>query len=156
MFDCGLRLYEVVTLTVEHVRVSDGYLIADGKGNKERIVFIGYQIRRLLLCYLSRRSAYAKTPFVFFRSDWEPIFDDTLRMLFCRLKTKSDIPRLRAHLLRHTFAMWYLENGGDLYSLQQILGHISFEMVRWYVHFIPRNLQSTYAQYSPLDRMGNG
>ena len=156
MLDCGLRLHEVVTLTVEHVRVSDGYLIADGKGNKERIVPIGYQTRRLLLRYLSRRPAYAKTPFVFLRSDWEPISDDTLRMLFRRLKTKSDIPRLRAHLLRHTFATRYLENGGDLYSLQQILGHTSLEMVRRYVHFTPRNLQSTYAQYSPLDRMGNG
>ena len=75
----------------------------------------------------------------------------------CRRRwTKSDIPRLRAHLLRHTFATRYLENGGDLYSLQQILGHTSLEMVRRYVHFTPRNLQSTYAQYSPLDRMGNG
>lgn len=154
MLDCGLRLHEVVTLTVEHLRVSDGYLIAVGKGNKERVVPIGYRTRRLLLRYLSRRPAYAKTPFVFLRSDWEPISDDTLRMLFRRLKTQSDIPRLRAHLLRHTFATRYLENGGDLYSLQQILGHTSLEMVRRYVHFTPRNLQSTYSRYSPLDRMG--
>lgn len=123
----------------------------NGKGNKQRVVPIGYQTRRLLLRYLARRPTFADTRSVFLQSDLSPVTDDTLRMLFRRLKDKSGIPRLRAHLLRHTFATRYLENGGDLYSLQQILGHTSLEMVRRYVHFTPGKMKSTYAKYSPMD-----
>lgn len=153
MLDSGLRLHEVVSLTLDTLHVSDGYAVVDGKGNKERVVPIGYHTRRLLLRYLSRRPSAAASRQVFLRSDWEPITDEAIAMLFRRLKAKADIPRLRAHLLRHTFATRYLENGGDLYSLQQILGHTSLEMVRRYVHFAPAKLRANYAQYSPLDRL---
>lgn len=151
MVDSGLRMNEVVTLTTDCLHIPEGYAVVNGKGNKQRVVPIGYQTRRLLLRYLARRPALADTRSVFLQSDLSPVTDDTLRMLFRRLKDKSGIPRLRAHLLRHTFATRYLENGGDLYSLQQILGHTSLEMVRRYVHFTPGKMQSTYAKYSPMD-----
>lgn len=153
MLDSGLRLNEVVTLTVDRLHISEGYAVVNGKGNKQRIVPIGYQVRRLLLRYLARRPSFVQTRSVFLRSDLEPVTDDTLRMMFRRLKESSGIPRLRAHLLRHTFATRYLENGGDLYTLQQILGHTSLEMVKRYVHFTPRKMESTYVKYSPLDRL---
>lgn len=153
MLDSGLRLNEVTTLTVDRLHIPEGYAIVDGKGNKQRIVPLGYQTRRLLQRYLSRRPSCTQTRSVFIQSDLTPVTDDTLRMMFRRLKGKADIPRLRAHLLRHTFATRYLENGGDLYTLQQILGHTSLEMVKRYVHFTPGKMQSTYVKYSPLDNL---
>lgn len=85
--------------------------------------------------------------------DLTPITDNTLRLMFRRLKTQANIPRIRAHLLRHTFATNFLQNGGDIYTLQQILGHTSLEMVKRYVHFTPVKVQSTHAKYSPLDKV---
>ena len=153
MLDSGLRLHEVVTLTIEHTHLPEGYIIVDGKGNKQRIVPLGMNTRKFLFRYLSRRPGCAATDRVFLMSNLEPVTDCTLRQMFRKLKQRSGIPRLRAHLLRHTFATRYLENGGDMYALQQILGHTSLEMVKKYVHSTTRKLVPKIPEFSPLDNL---
>lgn len=153
MLDSGLRLHEVVTLTIEHTHLPEGYIIVDGKGNKQRIVPLGMNTRKFLFRYLSRRPGCAATDRVFLMSNLKPVTDGTLRQMFRKLKQRSGIPRLRAHLLRHTFATRYLENGGDMYALQQILGHTSLEMVKKYVHSTTRKLVPKFPEFSPLDNL---
>ena len=153
MLDSGLRLHEVVTLTIDHLHLPEGYLIVDGKGNKQRLVPIGLHTRKVLFRYLSRRPGCAPADRVFLMSSLEPITDNTLRQMFRKLKKRADIPRLRAHLLRHTFATRYLENGGDMYDLQQILGHTSLEMVKKYVHSTTRKIVPSFPRFSPLDNL---
>lgn len=153
MLDSGLRLHEVVTLTIEHTHLSEGYIIVDGKGNKQRIVPLGLGTRKVLFRYLSRRPGCAATDRVFLMSNLQPVTDATLRQMFRKLKKRADIPRLRAHLLRHTFATRYLENGGDMYALQQILGHTSLEMVKKYVHSTTRKIVPKFPEFSPLDNL---
>ena len=153
MLDSGFRLHEVVTLTLDHLHIPEGYAIVDGKGNKQRLVPLGLYTRRLLSRYLHRRPGCVDTDFVFLMSDFRPITDNTLRQMFQKLKRRADIPRLHAHLLRHTFATRYLENGGDMYALQQILGHTSLDMVKRYVHSSTRRLVPRYSDYSPLDNL---
>ena len=152
MLDCGLRLHEVVSLTLDRLHIADGYAIVDGKGNKQRVVPLGDYSRKLLLRYLARRPVVVCTSAVFLQRDLSPVTDNTLRLMFRRLKIQSAIPRLRAHLLRHTFATSFLQQGGDMYTLQQILGHTSLEMVKRYVNFTPEKLRSNHVKYSPLDR----
>lgn len=153
MLDSGLRLNEVVSLSVPLLHVAEGYAIVNGKGNKQRVVPLGLHTRKLLLRYLSRRPACAQTDMLFLMSDLHPITDNTVKQMFKKLKARSGIPRLRAHLLRHTFATRYLENGGDIYSLQQILGHTSLEMVKKYVHTTHRKTVSKFTDFSPLDNL---
>ena len=153
MLDSGLRLHEVVTLTIEHTHLPEGYIIVDGKGNKQRVVPLGMNTRKFLFRYLSRRPGCASTDRVFLMSNLQPVTDATLRQMFRKLKKRSGIPRLRAHLLRHTFATRYLENGGDMYALQQILGHTSLEMVKKYVHSTTRKLVPKFPEFSPLDNL---
>ena len=153
MLDSGLRLHEVVTLTMEHTHLPEGYIIVDGKGNKQRVVPLGMNTRKFLFRYLSRRPGCASTDRVFLMSNLQPVTDATLRQMFRSLKKRSGIPRLRAHLLRHTFATRYLENGGDMYALQQILGHTSLEMVKKYVHSTTRKLVPKFPEFSPLDNL---
>ena len=103
--------------------------------------------------YLDRRPACAHSDRVFLLSHLEPVTDVTIRQLFRKLKQGSGIPRLRPHLPRHTFATRYLENGGDMYTLQQILGHTSLEMVKRHVHSTTRNVLPNFPKYSPLDNL---
>ena len=152
MLDSGLRKEEVISLKVSNVHISEGYIIVDGKGNKQRDVPIGSYTRKHLAKYLRKR-AYIQSDYVFVTSKGQPIKLSTISQLFKKLKKRTDIPRLHAHLLRHTFATKFLENGGDIYTLQHILGHTTLEMVKRYVHITPKTKIKKYAQYSPLDNM---
>lgn len=153
MLDSGLRLHEVVTLSIPHLYIEEGYAIVDGKGNKQRVVPLGLNTRKVLMRYLNRRPGSAPTDRLFIMSSLEPITDNTIRQVFKRLKKRTGIERLKPHLLRHTFATRYLENGGDMYSLKEILGHTTLEMVKKYVHLTSRKTVPTFSNYSPLDNL---
>lgn len=150
MIDSGLRRHEVVTLEFANLHLDQGYAIVTGKGNKQRGVPIGDQTCDLIERYLQIRKP---GQYLFQRSDGQPITDGTIKDMFRRLKRKTGITRLHAHLLRHTFATRYLENGGDMYALQAILGHTSLEMVKKYVHLSPTRITRDFVKFSPLDNL---
>jgi len=153
MLDSGLRLNEVITLELGNLHIAEGYAIVNGKGNKQRIVPLGLNTKRALIRYLGRvPSIEHKTP-LFVKGTLYPINYETIKQVFRKLKTKADIPRLHAHLLRHSFATRYLQHGGDIYSLQQILGHTGLEMVKRYVHLLPQQTISSFPKFSPLDNL---
>lgn len=145
MLECGLRRSEVL-----HIRLDDVFehhLIVRGKGDKWREV----PLSDYILLPLTDQVIFARC-----RGD-ETLFgdltDNAVKLLFQRLKDRSGIQRLHAHLLRHTFATLYLVNGGDLASLQLILGHETMQITECYLH-----LAQTYAfragnKFSPLSSM---
>ena len=153
MLDSGLRLNEVVTLPIGAVHVSEGYAIVDGKGNKQRMVPLGLMTRKALIRYTARLPKCSVEAGLFVKDGQTPIKQSTVESLFRKLKVRAGIPRLRPHLLRHSFATRYLDNGGDVYSLQQILGHTSLDMVRKYVHQTPTKTIVCHTQFSPLDNL---
>lgn len=135
--DTGLRLSEALRL--RRCDVFSNYIIALGKGDKERIVPLSPE--------------FAKLFNVFSGCSSEPVFDmskNAVRLLFQRLKRRADIPRLHCHLLRHTFATMYLVNGGDPITLQSILGHESLEITKRYVHLAETFKLKAGNKYSPL------
>jgi integrase/recombinase XerC/integrase/recombinase XerD len=153
MLDSGLRMNEVANLTVTSVHIPESYIIVDGKGNKQRIVPIGLNTRKALLKYIARRPP-VNVNSLFLTVQNAPLKNNTINLIFQRLKVKTGIKRLRAHLLRHTCATLYLENGGDVYSLQSILGHTTLDMVKKYIHQIPRKTVICFGNYSPVDNLG--
>lgn len=158
MLDSGLRLNEVVTLQASHVYLNDKYLIVTGKGNKQRTVPFGEFTAATLRTYLlltkdvgSRTSLIIKVSATL--CGFEPITQAAIKNMFKRLKVRSGIPRLYPHLLRHTFATRYLENGGNIYTLQAILGHSSLEMVKKYLHLATSRIRADFPKFSPLDNI---
>lgn len=158
MLDCGLRLHEVVTLTVSSVHLKDRYIIVQqGKGDKQRVVPFGNFTHKLIERYLKLSSDMLPREALIIKVSgfeiYEPITDTTIKQLFRKLKTRTGLQRLKPHLLRHTFATRYLENGGNIYTLQAILGHTSLEMVKRYLHLANTRIRKDFSRFSPLDNL---
>ncbi len=151
MLDSGLRRHEVASAELQHLHLQERYLIVTGKGNKQRIVPFGAETERLLTRYLTIRNSGHLSLFVLVSDPSSGMTDNALKMLFDDLKERTGIKRLRCHLLRHTFATRYLENGGNIYGLQAILGHTSLEMCKRYVHISTNRLRADFVNFSPLD-----
>ena len=158
MLDCGLRRHEVVTLTVSAVHLRDRYIIVQqGKGDKQRVVPFGKFTAKLVERYLKLTAQRLPREALIIKLSGdgpaEGITDTTLIQLFRKLKKRTGIYRLKPHLLRHTFATRYLENGGNIYSLQQILGHTSLDMVKRYLHLANTRIRKDFSRFSPLDNL---
>ena len=93
--------------------------------------------------------------YLFLTIDGKPLKPNAFKLLVNRWGKKTGVPRLHAHLCRHTFATNYLvHNCGDVFRLQQILGHTNLEMVRRYVHYAATQYLMNGKTLSPLDQMG--
>lgn len=150
--DSGIRLSELVTIRRACLHIAERYVIVDGKGRKQRAVPFGNTARDELARYARRLPP--GTRYFFLKEDGSPISIVTMKDLFRDLKEQTRIERLHAHLLRHTFATRYLENGGNIYALQSILGHTSLEMVKRYLHLATAQIHREFVNFSPLDRYG--
>jgi len=156
LFDSGLRIGELVNLKMEDVHIDEGYLKVMGKGKKERIVPIGSNAQRALQRYLFRYRSNPILPAidnVFLSIHGKPLTENSMKLTFARLAKRSGVQRLHAHLCRHTFATRFLINGGDVFTLQQILGHSTLEMVRHYVNLASNHIAIQHQRFSPLDRL---
>jgi len=154
LLDTGLRRAELVQLRAEDVHLDEGWLKVMGKGQKERVVPFGVLSTRMLTRYLTFERPAPTTGALFRTCEGEPITDNTIAMLFARLRRRSGIARLHPHLLRHTFATNYLIAGGDVFTLQQILGHTTLEMTRRYVTLASTHISMQHRKFSPMDRWG--
>ena len=153
MMDCGLRRGEIPRLNVGDVNLKNNTLLVRGKGSKQRIVPIGDSCADLLfsytriLCFLS-----SDDPFFIDRCGYR-CTDNLIKQVFQDLKERSGIERLHPHLLRHTFATYYLADGGDLETLRLILGHSNIQTTQMYLH-LAFNLKLSRSHFhSHLDNL---
>lgn len=95
---------------------------------------------------------------VFLARDGRPLTSAAIQHALRRLGGRAGLDGVRTnpHTFRHTFANLYLLNGGDLFSLQKILGHTTLDMVRRYVNLDTDEVKRQHAQASPVDRLAIG
>ncbi|MCX6003588.1 MAG: tyrosine-type recombinase/integrase [Chloroflexi bacterium] len=156
--DTGLRLSELSNLPLNDAHVEQGYLKVVGKGNKERVVPLGGLSQRILYRYLFH---FRPEPFpladnyLFLTLEGRHLTPNAVRLILTRWGKKAGVPRLHAHLCRHSYATSFLnQRCGDVFRLQQILGHTSLEMVRRYVHYASAQDMMQGHVSSPVDRLG--
>ena len=131
MLDCGLRLSEVSGIRESDINFENGYVKVMGKGRKGRIVPIGNSVREALEEYIRIRPE-TKYKNIFLSIRETPLTRDGIIQMMKRMK--NEIPRLHAHLLRHTFATNFLVHGlGDVYELSRILGHSDIKTTEGYL-----------------------
>jgi len=155
LLDSGLRASELAGITLSNLNLKDGYIRTTGKGDKERIVPIGKFVQMELLHYIEkiRPQVYCDDcNNLFLSQGGRPMTLNTVKMVFSKLARSSGVNRLHAHLCRHTFAINYLLNGGDIFSLKEILGHTTLDMVNHYLHFTSSQITAQHHKYSPMDK----
>jgi len=154
--DNGLRASEIANINLEQLDLKKGFVKVMGKGSKERIVPIGDYVKMMLWTYINKvrpEPTVAGCNNLFLSTTGDPITANTIKLVFSKLSKNSGVKRLHAHLCRHTFAINYLLNGGDIFSLREILGHTTMEMVNHYLHFTRSQLTAQHHKYSPMDKL---
>jgi len=158
LLDTGIRVTELTELKLENVNLVQRCLKIRGKGNKERIVPVGVSVQRALAKYINKyrpNPIYPLSDNLFLNRDGMPLTPNRIQSIIERYALKAKIQGVRAspHTFRHTFAISYLRNGGDVFTLQRILGHETLDMVRNYVNLTQYDLQEAHLRCSPVDNL---
>jgi site-specific recombinase XerD len=158
LLDTGVRVSELCSLRLDNLWLAEGMLKVMGKGNKERIIPIGKQVQRLLWRYINRyrpEPAGVNCNFLFLTRDGKPLTKDRVQKIMAYYGTKAGLKGVRCspHTLRHTAAIKFLRNGGDVFSLQRMLGHASLEMTKRYCELADIDVKRAHMTASPVDNL---
>jgi len=158
LLDTGIRCSELTGLRLTDVNLESRLLKVWGKGSKERQVPIGAKVQKALWKYLTRYRPEPATPRyeqVFLTRDGHPLTKDRLEAIVERYGKKAGITgaRVSPHTFRHTMAVTFLRNGGDVFSLQRILGHSQLEVVRGYVNLAQSDISRVHRKSSSADNL---
>jgi len=154
--DTGLRLNELVSLDVDDVDLNAlSVRVRRGKGDKERRAYIGHTLARALRRWIEIRPFAAGSTAFFCTTSGRRLDKRNVARIIERVASKAGLEnrRVHPHILRHTFATHYIQNGGDPFSLQRILGHSDIKTTMIYVNLAGVGLQEAHAKASPVDRM---
>jgi integrase/recombinase XerD len=152
LLDTGLRASELCNLLRKDVDLNHGSVIVrKGKGGVGRIVYLGRRARRVLWRYLAEREEDDPDEFLFLTRRRRPLTPNQLLQRVKRLGQRAGVEGVHPHRFRHTFAIQYLRNGGDVFTLQRLLGHSSLAMVQRYLRLVRDDLKTTHRRASPAD-----
>ena len=155
LLDTGIRATELLTLTLENLNMQDNRIKVMGKGRKERIVPFGLSTKKALMRYMSLYRPETSSTCVFVNTEGQPLSYTALSHILMRIGERAGVPRLHAHLLRHTFAVKYLLNGGDMMTLRLLLGHTTISTTQLYLHLAEQHITVRYHQFSPVDHLAD-
>ncbi len=152
MFDTGLRASEICGIRLRHI---SGQLVkVTGKGEKERQVPLCPSTVSSIQTYVAGRKSLSQGSYLFVNQEGKQLTRSGLLLLYIRLGERSRVNDSHPHKARHTFAINYLRNGGDPYTLQMILGHSTMEMVKRYLLIVQSDIEAAHARASPIANWG--
>ncbi len=153
LYATGLRVSELVGLTLERVRLDPGYIRVIGKGRKERLVPLGESAVSWIDAYLegSRSDLNTKRlPELFLNHRGGKLTRQGFwKILRGHAVTAGITSRLSPHIVRHSFATHLVENGADLRAVQMMLGHASLTTTEIYTHVARERLRRLYDEKHP-------
>lgn len=152
LLDTGIRSGELCTATISDLHLKSGQLDVLGKGAKRRRVLLGATTRAAMWQYLQERSDGGEpTAPLMAALNGSPLSVSWLSKHLGALGDKAGVEDCHPHRLRYTFAIQYLRNGGDVFTLQALLGHSSLKMVRYYLRLAQSDIETAHRRASPVD-----
>lgn len=160
MYGAGLRVSELVSLTLNQIDLENGLIRIMGKGRKEREIPIGEYGVYYLKLYLEHRGMLIKNhrqeDALFLNNHGKQItrqgFFKILKQLLLDKGLNSDVS---PHTLRHSFATHLLSHGADLRSIQEMLGHSDISTTKIYTHVSDEKVEADYKKYHPREHKGD-
>ena len=153
LYSSGVRVSELVSIKLSDIDFSNKRILIKGKGSKERIVLYGKVCEELLNRYIntSRKELLKQdNDYLLLNKFGNKITDRAIRMIIEDIVKKSSLKlKISPHTLRHTFATHLLNEGADLKTVQQLLGHSSISTTGIYTHVSNERLRKTYLDSHP-------
>lgn len=148
LYGCGLRVSELVNLKINNLDLNANYLLAQGKGSKERLIPIGSKAIIAIKNYLTQRDFIIKK----FKLNTKNLLINEKGNFCTRQEVYTFIhnqgkrihKNISPHTLRHSFATHLLENGADLRVVQELLGHSNVATTQLYTHISKKRLKEVY------------
>lgn len=157
----GMRVSEIANLKLDQIDFELNLILVHGKGNKDRYVAFGEEAKTALNNYLveaRKKLLLHKTDYgyVFLNSNGNRITSRGLEYIIKNIFLNAGVSAsVHPHMLRHTFATQMLNNGADLRTVQELLGHESISTTQIYTHVTKQHLCDIYHKYFPRDNKEN-
>jgi integrase/recombinase XerD len=158
LYSCGLRVSELIGLSLTHVHREEGFVQVIGKGNKERLVPISDRALKHIDLYMKyvRNHMEVKTQsrnLVFLNNRGEGLSRQSVFLMIKKAAMLAGVKKvISPHSFRHSFATHLVEAGADLRAVQEMLGHESITTTEIYTHLDRNYLAETLTQFHPRSK----
>lgn len=153
LLDTGMRASELCDLQIHQCDLKNRRIVAYGKGSKERVLPISARTAQAVWKYLATRPQDLVDRPLITTGAGDPFDRFALLNLLKRIGSRANVPETNPHRFRHTFAIMYLRNGGDPFTLQMLLGHSDMDTVRRYLAIAQADVEKNHRLASPVDRL---
>lgn len=159
MYATGARVSELINLKISSINIFMGYIKIVGKGDKERIVPISGIAKKVLEDYINKyREIFNKneSSLLFFNNHGNKLSREEFYLILKQIIKQTSVnKKISPHTIRHSFATHLLENGADLRSIQELLGHSDISTTTIYTHISNQKLKNEYQQFHPRIKKKN-
>ena len=153
LYSTGIRVSELVNISIKDIDIKERTIRILGKGKKERIVIFGNNTKEILEIYLNSgryKLSNDNNNYLFLNKDGNKLSDRYVRKIIDDIIFKASITmHVSPHMLRHTFATDMLNNGADLVSVKDLLGHESLNTTSIYTHVSDDRIREIYNMAHP-------
>ncbi len=155
LYASGLRVSELTNLDRRDIDFTEGYVKVLGKGNKERLVPLGSKAGEALMLYIHQGRIYLQakdsaSPALFLNKYGRRLSTRSVRSIINKYVGETALnQRISPHTLRHSFATHLLNNGADLRSVQELLGHVKLSTTQIYTHLSRDRIKDIHRQSHP-------
>lgn len=154
LYATGARVSEVTAIQLDWINLEYGYIRCRGKGSKERIVPLGAKAIEAIQNYLQNARPKIKNSqnsvYLFLSKAGKPLRRENIWVIVKNCSLKAGIEEhISPHKLRHSFATHLLENGADLRSVQEMLGHVNVSTTQIYTHVSKQHLKTIHQEFHP-------
>lgn len=156
LYVIGIRIGELVAINVEHIDLTEQTILIFGKGRKERLLYISSQdVVEKIKAWLHLRDAFnPKTNALFVNKYGNRLSIYSIEDIFYKYRDLTGInKKATPHYLRHSFATHLLNNGADLRSVQEILGHTNVSTTQIYTEVSVERKKDVLSRFNPRNRL---